>query len=199
MTGLRVATDVGGTFTDLVAFSIDPESGRQEIVTAKSDTTPPDFERGVLDVLGKSGIAYDDIRFLAHGTTLVFIAITERNGVRTALITTTGFRDSLQIARGNRTASFNLHYVKPPPFVPRYLRREVPGRLARRPRAGAPRPRRLAGDRRDFRREGVRAIAICLLHSYSDPRARAGRARPGARALARGLGRRVASDHARVA
>ena len=54
---LRAATDVGGTFTDLVAFSTDPETGRQEILTAKADTTPPDFERGVLDVLAKSGIA----------------------------------------------------------------------------------------------------------------------------------------------
>ena len=171
MTGLRVATDVGGTFTDLVAFSIDPESGRQEIFTAKSDTTPPDFERGVLDVLRKSGIAYDDIRFLAHGTTLVINAITERTGVRTALITTTGFRDSLEIARGNRPDYFNLHYVKPPPFVPRYLRREVPGRLTHDGREREPLD--LAGLPEiveDFRREDVEAIAICLLHSYADPR-----------------------------
>ena len=56
---LRAATDVGGTFTDLVTFSTDPETGRQEILTAKADTTPPDFERGVLDVLAKSGIAIE--------------------------------------------------------------------------------------------------------------------------------------------
>jgi N-methylhydantoinase A len=171
LSGLRVATDVGGTFTDLVAFSTDPETGRQEISTAKSDTTPPDFERGVLDVLGKSGIAYGDIRFLAHGTTLVINAITERKGVRTGLITTTGFRDSLEIARGNRPDYFNLHYVKPPPFVPRYLRREVPGRLTH---AGRERePLDLAGVPaivEEFRREGVEAVAICLLHSYADPR-----------------------------
>ena len=53
---IRAATDVGGTFTDLVYFSTDPETGRQEIVTAKSDTTPPDFEQGVLNVLAKSGV-----------------------------------------------------------------------------------------------------------------------------------------------
>ena len=57
MKTIRAATDVGGTFTDLVSFSTDPETGAQEIVTAKSDTTPPDFERGVLDVLAKSGVA----------------------------------------------------------------------------------------------------------------------------------------------
>ena len=73
-----------------------------------------------------------DVRFLAHGTTLVINAITERKGVKTALVTTEGFRDSLEIARGNRPDYFNLHYVKPPPFVPRYLRREVPGRLAQK-------------------------------------------------------------------
>ncbi len=126
---IRAATDVGGTFTDLVAFSTDPETGRQEILTAKAETTPPDFERGVLDVLAKSGITIEEIDFLAHGTTLVINAITERKGVKTGLITTAGFRDSLEIARGNRPDYFNLHYEKPPPFVPRYLRREVPGRL----------------------------------------------------------------------
>jgi N-methylhydantoinase A len=170
MGSLRVATDVGGTFTDLVAFSIDPETGRQEILTAKSDTTPPDFERGVLDVIEKSGVSPADVRFLAHGTTLVINAITERKGVKTALITTEGFRDSLEIARGNRPDYFNLHYVKPPPFVPRYLRREVPGRLTHDGRERAPLD--LSGVPAivdDFKSEGVEAIAICLLHSYADP------------------------------
>jgi N-methylhydantoinase A len=168
--GLRVATDVGGTFTDLVAFSTDPASGRQKILTAKTDTTPPDFERGVLDVLARSGVAIDDIRFLAHGTTLVINAITERKGVKTGLITTSGFRDSLEIARGNRPDYFNLHYLKPPPFVPRHLRREVPGRLTHDGREREP----LSLDGLPaivdhFRAEGVEAVAICLLHSYADP------------------------------
>src|ERR687883_1836212 len=79
---IRAATDVGGTFTDLVYFSSDPETGRQTIVTGKSDTTPPDFERGVMDVLHKSGVALSDIAFLAHGTTIVINALTERKGVK---------------------------------------------------------------------------------------------------------------------
>jgi N-methylhydantoinase A len=177
MTGLRVATDVGGTFTDLVAFSIDPESGRQEIVTAKSDTTPPDFERGVLDVLGKSGIAYDDIRFLAHGTTLVINAITERTGVRTALITTTGFRDSLEIARGNRPDYFNST-TAPPPFVPRYLRREVPGRPHHdgRERESSTSPACRRSSRTSAARSrGDRDLPPAFVLR---PEARAGRARP---------------------
>jgi N-methylhydantoinase A len=167
---IRAATDVGGTFTDLVYFSTDPETGAQEVVTAKSDTTPPDFEQGVVNVLRKGGVAFDEIAFLAHGTTLVINALAERKGVKTGLVTTEGFRDSLEIARGNRPDFFNLHYEKPPPFVPRYLRREVPGRLTQT--GEERRPLDLSGlpaivD--DFRADGVEAVAICLLHSYANP------------------------------
>ena len=166
----RVATDVGGTFTDLVCFETDPETGQMKLHTAKSDTTPPNFEIGVLDVLAKSGVEPTEIDFLAHGTTVVINALAERKGVSVGLITTEGFRDVLEIARGNRPDFFNLHYQKPPPFVPRYLRREVPGRMTYRgeelkPLDLSPVP----GILEDFRAEGVQAIAICLLHSYSDP------------------------------
>ncbi|WP_037410091.1 hydantoinase/oxoprolinase family protein [Candidatus Solirubrobacter pratensis] len=167
---IRAATDVGGTFTDLVYFSTDPETGRQTIVTGKADTTPPDFERGVMDVLHKSGVALSQIEFVAHGTTIVINALTERKGVKTGLITTEGFRDSLEIARGNRPDFFNLHYEKPAPFVPRHLRREVPGRMGQTGSERAPLvldglPEILA----DFREQGVQAVAICLLHSYANP------------------------------
>jgi N-methylhydantoinase A len=166
----RVATDVGGTFTDLVHLRTDPETGVQEIVTAKSDTTPPDFERGVLDVIAKAGVSARDFGFLVHGTTVVINALTERKGVRTGLIATEGFRDSLEIARGNRPDFFNLFYRKPEPFVPRALRRELPGRLA--PDGSERAPLDLDGlpailD--DFRAAGVEAVAICLLHAYADP------------------------------
>lgn len=167
---IRAATDVGGTFTDLVYFVTDPVTGGQQVVTAKADTTPPDFERGVLEVFGRSGIALDAVDSLAHGTTVVINALAERKGVVTGLITTEGFRDSLEIARGNRPDFFNLHYIKPAPFVPRYLRREVRGRLAQ---DGSERwPLELDGLEAivdDFRREGVQAVAVCLLHSYANP------------------------------
>ena len=166
---LRVATDVGGTFTDLVCFEIDPETGEPRIVTAKSDTTPPDFEKGVLNVLDKAGIDPRDVRFMAHGTTVVINALTERKGVKVGLITTEGFRDTLEIARGNRPDFFNLHYEKPKPFVPRHLRRELPGRISYK--GEELKPLDLSGlpailD--DFRGEGVEAVAICFLHSYAD-------------------------------
>ncbi|HHH88942.1 MAG TPA: hydantoinase/oxoprolinase family protein, partial [Aliiroseovarius sp.] len=165
----RVATDVGGTFTDLVCFETDAETGAARIITAKSDTTPPDFETGVLNVLEKGGIDPASIDFLAHGTTVVINALTERKGVTVGLITTEGFRDTLEIARGNRPDFFNLHYEKPAPFVPRYLRAEVPGRMTY---TGAERtPLDLSGlaDILDmFRREGVEAVAISFLHSYAN-------------------------------
>jgi len=83
---IRAATDVGGTFTDLVYFSTDPATGEQSIVTAKAHTTPPDFERGVLDVMARAGVPFEQIAFVAHGTTVVINALTERKGVRTGLI-----------------------------------------------------------------------------------------------------------------
>lgn len=167
---VRIATDVGGTFTDLVYFKTDPATGQQSIRTAKVDTTPSHFAQGVLNVIHKMGIALNSVDFLAHGTTVVINAITERRGVKTGLITTHGFRDILEIARANRPDYFNLKWVKPAPFVPRYLRREIIGRL------------HVDGSEReplnlsclltildDFRADDVEAIAICLLHAYANP------------------------------
>jgi len=163
----RVATDVGGTFTDLVA--IESQADGMKITTAKTDTTPPDYETGVLNVLAKGSIAAADIEFMVHGTTVVINALTERKGVTVGLITTEGFRDTLEIARGNRPDFFNLHYQKPTPFVPRYLRTEVPGRMTYK---GEERTALdlsgLAKIIAMFKKEGVQAIAISLLHSYAN-------------------------------
>ena len=163
-------------------------------MTAKSDTTPPDFEQGVVNVLRKSGVSLGEIAFLAHGTTLVINALTERKGVKTGLITTEGFRDSLEIARGNRPDFFNLHYVKPPPFVPRHLRREVPGRLTRRAtsagRSTSPAcPRSSTTSGRGGR--GGRGLPAPLLRDPATSR----RCSPSEAALEGGLRRRLAPDH----
>jgi len=157
---VRAAVDVGGTFTDLVYFSTEPVTGAQTIVTAKANTTPPEFERGLMDVVAKTGLSLDEVAFLVHGTTVVINALTERSGVVTGLITTEGFRDTLEIARGNRPDFFNLHYKKPPPFVPRRLRREVPGRLTQDGRTRRPLDlTNLPAILDDFRSEGVAAVA----------------------------------------
>ncbi|MBM1220807.1 hydantoinase/oxoprolinase family protein [Ponticoccus sp. SC2-23] len=164
----RVATDVGGTFTDLVAFETAAD-GTMRIITAKSDTTPPDFETGVLNVLAKGGIDPSEVDFLAHGTTVVINALTERKGVKVGLITTEGFRDTLEIARGNRPDFFNLHYEKPEPFVPRHLRAEVPGRMTYMGEERAALDLSgVAAILDGFRAEGVQAVAISLLHSYAN-------------------------------
>ncbi|MEZ4658144.1 MAG: hydantoinase/oxoprolinase family protein [Caldilineaceae bacterium] len=160
----RIATDIGGTFTDLVYVAADGAIG-----TAKSHTTPGQFEQGVMDVITASGVTPGEFTSFVHGTTIVINAITEKKGVKTALITSQGFRDVLEIGRGNRPDYFNLHYVKPEPFVPRYLRREVAGRINYKGAESTPLdlaglPAMLA----DFRAEGVQAVAICLLNSYAN-------------------------------
>lgn len=166
----RVATDVGGTFTDLVWFEVDPETGETKIRTAKAATTPPDFDRGVLEVFERANVPFEEVASHIHGTTVVINAITERKGAKVGLITTEGFRDTLEIARGNRPDFFNLDYEKPTPFVPRYLRREVPGRLTYQGEEREPVDVSGLGDIiDDFRADGVEAIAVCLLHSWSNP------------------------------
>jgi N-methylhydantoinase A len=167
---MRAATDVGGTFTDLVYFSTSGPDGLREIRTAKSDTTPPEFDRGVMEVLDKASVDPGELTFFAHGSTVIINALTERKGVKTALITTKGFRDVLEIARGTRPDLFNFNARKPKPFVERHLRVELDERTTfkgdvRRPVDLEPLPELLAY----FKAEGVEAIAICFLHAYRNP------------------------------
>ncbi|MGC6500992.1 MAG: hydantoinase/oxoprolinase family protein [Henriciella sp.] len=171
MSRIRLATDVGGTFTDLVYYEIDEGSGRIASFNAvKAHTTPPHFEKGVMDAVARAGLDYKDVEVFAHGTTVVINALTERKGVKTGLITTKGFRDILEIARGNRPDFFNLRYRKPEPFVPRYLRREVPERLNYRGEILEPLDvSGIADIVASFQSEGVEAVAICLLHAYANP------------------------------
>lgn len=167
---MRVATDVGGTFTDLVLCREDAHGAITGVSTVKVDTTPPDFERGVLDALRTADVAMDGLGLFVHGTTVVINALTERKGVVTGLITTEGFRDVLEIGRSNRPDLFNFAFRKPVPFVPRHLRREVPerldvkGRVVREPDLSG-----LPAILDDFRAAGVEAVAVCLLHAYRNP------------------------------
>jgi N-methylhydantoinase A/oxoprolinase/acetone carboxylase beta subunit len=114
---IKVATDAGGTFTDLVAF----EEASGKIYVGKALTTPKDPSQGVIDsiVQGReTGLVTDDISFFVHGGTTVINAITERKGVRTAIVTTEGFRDVIAIGRGNRPDLYNLHSRTLEPFAP---------------------------------------------------------------------------------
>jgi N-methylhydantoinase A len=162
----RLAVDIGGTFTDLVG--VDRESGH--LVPAKVPTTPGRLEDGVIDAIGHSGIGPTEVGGFVHGTTAVINAITERNGAPTALITTLGFRDVLEIGRANRPDLYNLSYAKPRPFVPRRLRFEVTERITHRGEVLVP----LAEDEVEalaavLRDVGVEAVAVCFLHAWTNP------------------------------
>lgn len=163
---MRVATDIGGTFTDLVY--LDEKNG--QVATAKVDTTPPHFEKGVIHVLRKAEVDAAAVAFFVHGTTVIINAITERKGAKTGLITTKGFRDILEITRANRPDIYNLYYTKPKPFVPRYLRKEVTERVNYKGEILVPlKEEEVKQVVPELQQEGVEAIAVCFLHSYANP------------------------------
>jgi N-methylhydantoinase A len=161
-----VAIDIGGTFTDLMAF--DEASGR--FSQAKSLTTPARLVQGIVDCLKKSGVDCAAISELIHGSTTAINTLIERKGAKTGLIVTRGTRDVYFIGRGNRPESYNLFFHRHRPLVPRHLTREVGERvissgevLESLDRAGIEDAcRRLAA-------EGVEAAAVCFLHSYVNP------------------------------
>lgn len=163
---LRVAVDIGGTFTDAVIY--DPITN--SVFEAKSSTTPADFAAGVFDALNVAGIELTAIQHLIHGTTVVINAITQRSGVKTALITTRGFRDALQIGRGNRPDMYNLRFHKPEPLVPRRLRFEIDERMLVNGREETPLDiERLHGIAVICLEERVESVAISFLHAYAWP------------------------------
>ena len=162
----RLATDVGGTFTDLVYFD---EAGAELVVT-KTLTTPADPSQGVLEAIARSGVAPAAADFFVHGGTTVINAITERKGAATALVTTAGFRDVLEIGRGNRPDMYNLRFRSPVAFVPRRFRFEVRERLDARGRVVEPlRIADLDPVIAACRAGGIKAIAVVFLHGYVNP------------------------------
>lgn len=167
MRDCRLAVDIGGTFTDVVLELPDGT------VSGKVLTTPDEPEKGVLAgvdrVLGEAGIGTDRIAMVMHGTTLATNAIIERRGARTALLSTEGFRDTIELAYGNRFDQYDLELTRPDPIIPRSLRIDVPERLAadgsvlKALDEGA--IRAIAAD---LRERDVRSVAIAFLHSYAN-------------------------------
>ncbi|RQG96505.1 hydantoinase/oxoprolinase family protein [Natrarchaeobius chitinivorans] len=163
---VRVGVDVGGTFTD-VALSID-----DRLVTAKVATTD-DQHVGVLEGVSKAcddaGIDPGDVEDFAHAMTVSVNALLERDGAKTALVTTAGFRDVLEIGRQDRPSLYDLEAEKPEPLVPRERRFEIDERTTP---AGVEKPVD-EGDVRELaetlRERDVEAVAVCLLHAYADP------------------------------
>lgn len=163
---MKLATDIGGTFTDLVF--LDEETG--EYFLAKSLSTPPQFSDGIMNAIHKSGLDPTAVTGFVHGATVVINALTERKGAKTALVTTEGCRDVLGIGRANRPDIYNMRFRKQPPFVPRELRYEVAERMNYKGEIVTP----LELDTVDavarlIESEGCDAVAVCLLHSYANP------------------------------
>jgi N-methylhydantoinase A len=167
---IRIGVDVGGTFTDIVCF--DEHEGRLSLV--KVPSTPGEPHRAVVQgaarILRERGLAARDVAFFIHGTTVATNTVLERKGAAVALLVTEGFRDILYVMRQDRPRLYDYFVQRPEPLVPRRLRLEVPERTLfdgalLRPIEEAP-VRRLLARLRD---EGIRDVAVCLLHSYRNP------------------------------
>ncbi|ALL68415.1 N-methylhydantoinase A [Paraburkholderia caribensis MBA4] len=164
---IRLAVDIGGTFTDVV---LDVSGTRY---TAKVLTTPSDPENGFLEgaqaALARAGIDAADVQAIVHGTTLATNAIIERKGARVGLVTTDGFRDSLEIAYEHRFEQSDLYMVRPDPLVPREHRWGVEGRLAADGSELVPLDENaLERVAEEMKAAGIEAVAICFLHSYAN-------------------------------
>ncbi len=164
----RLAVDIGGTFTDLVLALPD------RTVSLKLLTTHQAPDQAVIDgarqILAEAGVAASALDLVIHGTTLATNALIERKGAKTALITTQGFRDSIEIAYEHRFEQYDLYMERPEPLVPRDLRLEVPERCAA---DGAVLldldEAALDGLIPTLRAREIQALAISFLHSYVNP------------------------------
>ena len=161
----RVGVDVGGTFTDVILHGAD---GR--VTLRKLLSTPPSYDRAVVEAVG--GLADDAgaVAEVVHGTTVATNAVLERRGSLTALVTTAGFRDVLELRRLRIPHMYDLFWRKPPPLVERYLRFELNERVAADGTIVRPldedESRELASR---LRATGVESVAVCFLHSYLYP------------------------------
>ena len=165
----RIAADIGGTFTDIAVVLPD---GR--VATRKLPSTPPNFAdavvAGVSDLLAALDSPRDAIEQVLHGCTVATNAILEHKGARTALITTRGFRDVLELQRVRVPALYDPLFEKPKALVPRRWRYEVTERLDATGQVVTPISRAdIAAAIDAIAQEDIEAIAVCFLHSYANP------------------------------
>jgi N-methylhydantoinase A len=161
-----VAVDIGGTFTDLVAY----DSDGRTVAYAKSPTTYGNLVAGVLDCFAKAKLTPREASLVNHGTTLVINSLIQRKGAKAALVTTKGFRDVLEIARGNRPDPFDLHYRRDQPLIPRALRFEVAERIGSKGEVIAPLDTAALTPLADtLNGLGIEAVAIFFMNSYANP------------------------------
>ncbi len=161
----RVGVDVGGTFTDVILHGAD---GR--VVLRKLLSTPPSYDRAVVEAVGGLAAEAGPVAEVVHGTTVATNAVLERRGSLTALVTTAGFRDVLELRRLRIPHMYDLFWRKPPPLVERHLRFELNERVAADGTIVRPldedESRGLAAR---LRATGVESVAVCFLHSYLYP------------------------------
>ena len=169
--GLQIGIDVGGTFTDVVLA--DPSTGRVEHL--KVLTTPRDQSEGVVEatraLLERTGRSAAEVTRLIHGTTMATNALLERKGARTALVTTRGFRDVLEIGRAEKPRIYDIQDDgRPAPLVPRRFRFEVTERVGPDGQIETPLdPADVEALRARLAEGKIEAVAICLLHAYANP------------------------------
>ncbi len=163
----RIGVDVGGTFTDFTVL----DDATLRVHYHKVSSTPADpsqaIRTGTAEVLEKLSIRPADVGFVGHGTTVATNLVIERRGVKTGLLTTSGFRDVLEIGRQTRPHLFDYTVTKPEPLVPRSLRKPVPERVGAdgavvTPLDDAALERAVL----ELKDAGVHAVAICFLHAY---------------------------------
>ncbi|HEU4489167.1 MAG TPA: hydantoinase/oxoprolinase family protein [Actinomycetota bacterium] len=160
---IRLGVDVGGTFTDLVAL-VDGE-----MKTTKVPSTPKDQSQGVMSSVEAADIEPSEVAAFAHGMTVATNALLERNGARTALVTTEGFRDILEIGRQNRPDLYDLTKDRPPSLVPRDLRFTVKERMGRDGVIEELDSSSVTEAVEALKRGEVDAVAVCLLFAFSHP------------------------------
>ena len=166
---IRVGVDVGGTFTDFVLV----DEKRDLIFTGKRLTTPEDPGLAITDglerLVSESGTSVPELDAVVHGTTLVANTIIERKGAKVGLITTKGFRDSLEMGREIRYDLYDLFFEKPEPLAPRFLRQPVDERIDAKGNVLRPLDENTLGAAVEkLVAEGVESIAICFMHAYAN-------------------------------
>ncbi len=163
----RLAVDIGGTFTDVV-LEWDDKAHAIKVLT-----TPDAPERGVMEgvraILAEAKCPPSEVGLVVHGTTLATNALIERKGAHTALVTTAGFRDSLEIAWEHRFEQYDIYMERPDPLVPRDLRFGVPERVAADGAVLMALDEQTVRDvAAELRTRKVEAVAVCFLHSFTN-------------------------------
>jgi N-methylhydantoinase A len=165
---VRLAVDIGGTFTDFALEAGEKRFSRKVLTTASAPEEA--VIAGTAIVLEEAGLRHRDLDLVIHGTTLATNAIIERKGAKTALLVTGGFRDSIEMAYENRFEQYDIFMNRPPPLVPRHLRLAVPERMDARGNVVLPLDEAALAELLPvLRAEGVASVAVGFLHSYANP------------------------------